>query len=134
MLTARKLEMLNGHATTVIRSADSRVFTAECECDCADAPVKIEATALCELLALERLRDLVLQEHGRIVMERAGWKCENCEAVGPLSADHIVARAHGRDDRVSNLRALDQACHDRRHRENNNPNVHRVDIARQSPL
>jgi 5-methylcytosine-specific restriction endonuclease McrA len=143
MLTARKLFHINGHETTVIVTDDLREHTARCVCDCARAPAIIEATALCAVLALERLRDLVLAEHGRIAMDKAGWKCQNCDRVTALSAHHKVFRSHGRDDTVGNLMALCSMCHALHHTEGTGrahlhrpevrgalPNVHRVDIAK----
>jgi 5-methylcytosine-specific restriction endonuclease McrA len=116
MLTPRKLALINGHETTVERSENNNHFIAQCACDCAKPEVIICASAFTEQLALERLRDLVLAEHGRIVMERAGWKCENCGVVAGLSAHHKIHRSQGRDDRCSNLQSSCTACHEREHR------------------
>lgn len=53
------------------------------------------------------------------VLERDGYKCRRCNAnlrgVFYREVHHIVARARGGSDHMSNLIALCKTCHDRIH-------------------
>ena len=124
MINASKFQRYNGHIPTVTKDPVTARYTAETVCNCGTGPVVISVSAPTERNVLEALLRGVLSEHGRIVMERAGWKCSACGRIAPLQADHIIPRSHGRDDRVTNLRALDDPCHRRRHGEK----VHPLDI------
>ena len=120
MLSTHRLEVQNGHATTVrhvFYEQEAPGFIAECVCNCGAYKITLSACGTTEQLALENLREMVYAEHSQIVFERAGWKCEDCGSVAPLTAHHQIFRSHGRDDRITNLRALDQRCHERRHKE-----------------
>ena len=69
---------------------------------------------------LKKLGQAIYEYHCQIVRERQEHRCLSCGGLFPLQVDHIVSRAQGRDDRVSNLRGLcagpqSNRCHDRRH-------------------
>ena len=116
MMSALKFERTNGHVPTIAFSRPTGLFRAETACECGGARVTLSSgNHRTESRALEELRDKVLSEHGRVAMARAGWKCEECGGVRPLSAHHRVFRSHGRDDRVENLKATDCICHEREH-------------------
>lgn len=70
--------------------------------------------------ACRQLIEAVYRIHCKIVDQRQGYKCAECERIAPLEHDHITARGMGganRDDRISNLRALCTRCHKERHGE-----------------
>ena len=116
MLSALTFESQNGHVPTLAFSGPTGFFRAEVVCECGGAPVTLSSGKhRTESKALEDLRDKVLAEHGRVVMERAGWKCQECGGVRALSAHHKVFRSHGRDDTVGNLFASCEPCHRRVH-------------------
>ena len=117
MMSLFKFETISGHVARFLRDA-AGMYVAECECACGKTLVTIRSQHChTESRALESLRDLVYSEHSFIVMNRDGWKCVFCGRSGGLQIDHIVSRAHGRDDRCSNLRSLCCGDHEQRHRE-----------------
>ncbi len=69
--------------------------------------------------ALKMLHDDVYWARGATVYQLQFGKCAMCGRrmmPGQYEIDHIKSRgAHGRDDRIENLRALDSECHRRRH-------------------
>ncbi len=74
-----------------------------------------DVRAVDEKDAAQKLVDLHWREVCKIVFRRAGYRCEDCAAIKPLSVHHIVFRSHGRRDTPSNLTALCCGCHERRH-------------------
>jgi len=116
MMSALKFEKQNGHVPTIALSRPTGLFRAETTCECGGARVTLSSGShRTESRALEDLRDKVLAEHGRVVMARADWKCEECGGVLPLSVHHKVFRSYERDDRVPNLKACCSPCHQREH-------------------
>ena len=116
MISALKFERINGHVPTISHSRSTGLCRAETACECGGAPVPLSSGwHRTESKVLEDLRDKVLAEHGRVAMERAGWKCQECGGVKPLSAHHKVFRSNGRDDTVQNLESVCRACHEREH-------------------
>ena len=115
-LTPARLEQLNGHLP-VVEHVEAIGYSAKCVCDCGSGPMHIwVGWYSSERRALESIRAKTLAEHGQIVMERAGWKCQNCGRSGcGLSAHHKQFRSHGRSDTVQNLMALCPACHEQSH-------------------
>jgi len=47
-------------------------------------------------------------------MREQDGRCLLCPSLGPLQLEHLVGRAHGRDDRPGNLRLLCARCHDKK--------------------
>ncbi len=52
----------------------------------------------------------------RRVLERDGWRCQNCGSSINLQIHHMKARSKCGDDAVSNLIALCASCHRLEHR------------------
>jgi 5-methylcytosine-specific restriction protein A len=52
----------------------------------------------------------------RLVLDRAGGRCERCGAVAD-DAHHLVARARGGADTLDNLEALCEDCHAEEHEQ-----------------
>lgn len=50
------------------------------------------------------------QAKKRLVKERDGFKCVNCNSREQLTIDHIVPKAEGGSDELSNLRTLCKGC------------------------
>ncbi len=51
------------------------------------------------------------------VIERDGWRCQNCGRLTGLQVHHIHARSHLGDDAEENLITLCAQCHEAVHRE-----------------
>lgn len=66
--------------------------------------------------ALEKLVDAVYKIHCEIVRRRQQFRCSGCSKLVGLSVHHRIFRSHGRDDRLSNLTALCNDCHERQHK------------------
>jgi hypothetical protein len=117
-LTAAKLEALSGHLPVVMYDKPLG-YSAKCVCNCGSVPMNIWVGFYhTEQRALESMRAKILSDHGWIVMERARWKCQNCDKAGAsLSAHHKIFRSHGRDDRVAALQALCLECHQAAHQQ-----------------
>jgi hypothetical protein len=129
MMSALKFERQNGHTPTVSLWRSTGLFRAETGCECGGARVKLSSDwHRTESKALEDLRDKVLSEHGRVAMARAGWKCEECGEVRPLSAHHRVFRSHDRNDRVENLKPTCRPDHEREHGPKGKSNIRPADI------
>lgn len=111
MLSKFRFERINGHEPTLVELKGQ--WRASCDCACGGNTLTLtsEGWAESESRALESLLAVVLSEHGRVAMDRAGWKCEKCSAIRGLSSHHKVFRSHSRNDRVDNLQALDPPCH-----------------------
>jgi 5-methylcytosine-specific restriction endonuclease McrA len=124
VLTPDKLEKMHGHAVSE-RTINGRSW-AECDCNCGNAAVVITAYGDNRKAALIMLRDSVLSHHRWVAMGRANWCCERCGRTRGLSGHHRVFRSHGRDDRVANLSALCEDCHEGAHRSKSA--VRRADI------
>jgi len=56
----------------------------------------------------------VSEELRELVLERAGRKCQACEATEALEIDHIVPVSQGGDGSESNLQALCRSCNRRK--------------------
>lgn len=116
MMNVRRFEGINGHPPEIIKSGSTGLCRAACVCDCSGRTIGLTTRYVRgESRALELLLSAVLQEHGRICMEKANWKCSNCGRTTGLSAHHKVFRSHGRDDRVQNLSSDCTDCHGRKH-------------------
>ena len=63
-----------------------------------------------ERVAYDRLRDAVL--------ERDGWRCQDCGRRSNLEVPHLRHRSQQGEDTAESLIALCAACHGQRHREN----------------
>lgn len=115
MISARRFENINGHVP-VVEAAEGGGYYACCECNCGAERVTIVAHSnVSERGALSSLLHEVLQHHGRIVMERAGWACERCRRIRPLSAHHRVRRSKQRSDLIPALEAICVECHAAEH-------------------
>jgi len=114
MITAERLQRINGHKVSLAYGGGQWYALAICHCSGGELR-PIQARHAAEYRVLELLRDEVLRVHGEIAMERAKWACEECGSVTGLSAHHRVFRSHQRDDRVENLMACCSPCHDRKH-------------------
>ena len=62
-----------------------------------------------------RIRGRQWERLRRLVLDAAGWRCEECGARGPLAVHHVVPLAAGGANETGNLRALCGACHNRAH-------------------
>lgn len=49
--------------------------------------------------------------------DRHGWRCFYCNAERPLTADHIIPRAHGGGDEASNLVPACRTCNSSRQKK-----------------
>ena len=49
------------------------------------------------------------------VLERDGWKCQNCGFRNNLHVHHIVYRSHNGEDTMENLITVCNLCHDEIH-------------------
>jgi hypothetical protein len=98
-------ERITGHEVRLSQVGSS--FNATCLCNCGKRASYLQACGPTESAALTSLVNMVYRHHSRVVVEKQRWRCAECGAKGvPLEIDHIVPRSKGRDDRVSNLRAL----------------------------
>jgi 5-methylcytosine-specific restriction endonuclease McrA len=52
----------------------------------------------------------------RRVLERDGWRCQNCGSTKDLHMHHIEKRSKLGDDDLDNLITLCATCHQRQHR------------------
>jgi hypothetical protein len=68
-----------------------------------------------ENVALHLLVEKVYRIHSALVRKRQGYRCAICGLRKPLTIDHDILRARGRDDRLSNLIGKCVACHDEKH-------------------
>ncbi len=129
-MTIKSFEAINGHVPIVTHDPKLGI-SAACVCDCGTEPMHCLASYYTsEDHALKELVKVVLLEHRQIVLMRANFHCQECGRSLALEVDHIVSRAHGRDDRVANLRALCREDHARRHQQK----VHPVDFSREERL
>jgi hypothetical protein len=118
MLSVTRFGSINGHTPTVTRNTDTGLYVAACWCDCGAVPVALQSRkAGSEQAALEHLLNLVLAEHGQIVLRAQNWAC-TCGSIQCLSVHHRVFRSHERDDRITNLVALCLPCHENAHGRN----------------
>ena len=115
-MSPEKFEKINGHEPFTGKSEKFAKSYAICVCKCSGTATTLAATGpfLKEGEALKALSDVVLKHHGKIVMERQGWKC-TCGKATWLSAHHKIFRSHERDDRVTNLLAQCNVCHRDQH-------------------
>ncbi len=72
-------------------------------------------------LNLQRLHEAVYHDRGRQKFEEQGGLCALCgkpmRGTEYTEIDHIKSRgSNGRDDTMTNLRVVDTACHEQRHR------------------
>jgi 5-methylcytosine-specific restriction endonuclease McrA len=51
----------------------------------------------------------------RRVLERDGWRCQNCGSAKDLQAHHLSKRSKLGDDALDNLITLCVACHQMQH-------------------
>ena len=51
----------------------------------------------------------------REILERDGWRCQECGSLQELEVHHMKFRSHGGSDVESNLVTLCHACHHRWH-------------------
>lgn len=68
-------------------------------------------TAVAEHRAARDLNQKIFNMNSQNAYERAGFKCEECGALGPLHPHHRVFRSHGVDNSVENIKALCARCH-----------------------
>jgi 5-methylcytosine-specific restriction endonuclease McrA len=59
----------------------------------------------------ERLRNREYEELRRNVIDRDGWRCQNCGARENLVVHHMRFRSHSGDDSEENLITLCNRCH-----------------------
>ncbi len=114
-MTKHRFKRINGHAPSTSYEKISDRWRAICCCECGTHQIILIMWGKTEDKALRALLDAVLKEHGRICMDKAGWKCEQCGSVCGLSAHHKVFRSRDRDDRVENLEALCVVDHFQEH-------------------
>ncbi len=50
------------------------------------------------------------------VLERDGWRCQQCGRRGNLEVHHVQRRSQQGDDVLDNLTTLCRNCHDSQHR------------------
>jgi 5-methylcytosine-specific restriction endonuclease McrA len=48
----------------------------------------------------------------KTILERDGWRCQNCGTRQRLDVHHIIPRARGGEDHERNLITLCRSCHD----------------------
>jgi 5-methylcytosine-specific restriction protein A len=53
----------------------------------------------------------------RQVLERDGWRCQDCGAAKALQVHHLRARSQLGGDFMQNLITLCASCHAKRHRQ-----------------
>ena len=104
LITVRKLEKISGHPVSVSRQGDQ--FAAAVACQCGDDLKIIWEAGRDEGKVLADLLQAIYKHHSLIVFNRSGWKCSECGRSSSLEIDHIIPRARGRSDAVSNLRPL----------------------------
>ena len=56
------------------------------------------------------------RELHRQVLERDGWRCQNCGSMQRLQVHHLKLRSHSGGDMERNLITLCAECHARIHR------------------
>ncbi|MDA2913595.1 HNH endonuclease [Acidobacteriia bacterium AH_259_A11_L15] len=59
----------------------------------------------------------------RQVLERDGWRCQNCGRSNELQIHHIISRSHLGNDREENLITLCANCHREFGRSPNRPSA-----------
>ncbi|MFQ5683613.1 MAG: HNH endonuclease [Candidatus Binatia bacterium] len=64
-----------------------------------------------------RLDSGAYQPLRRVVLERDGWRCQNCGLAANLHVHHIQPRSHLGDDLQQNLITLCASCHRDAHLE-----------------
>jgi 5-methylcytosine-specific restriction endonuclease McrA len=67
--------------------------------------------------ALEKLVSDNYQRVSKIVLERAGYRCQKCNKVRPLQVHHPDFRSHGRVDSLDTLVTRCAECHSEEHRQ-----------------
>ena len=63
-----------------------------------------------------RLEPEAYRQLCREVLERDGWRCQECERMDNLQVHHIQRRSHLGDDSAENLVTLCVSCHQEAHR------------------
>jgi len=56
-------------------------------------------------------KSLCTATRARVSLQRGEEQCEQCGATGKLEVDHIICRARGGTDDLSNLQLLCHRCH-----------------------
>jgi 5-methylcytosine-specific restriction endonuclease McrA len=56
----------------------------------------------------------------RQVLERDGWRCQNCGSMSNLEVHHMRFRSHSGPDSAENLITLCMACHGKAHGQPHN--------------
>lgn len=113
-MTASRVAVITGCEITVgADPAKPHYFVASAY----DGPTLVaQGRACCRpAAALSDLVEKVYRIRCEEVRRRAKWRCEKCQAIKPIQVHHIKLRSHGRDDRITNLRALCQGCHSSEH-------------------
>lgn len=110
-MTLNKAESITGYTIVRLDLDDGFYFEAH------DGPEKVCAVGgKTESEGLESLVRKVYLIHSEIVRKRQQYRCADCSKFPtPLQVHHKIFRSHGRDDRVSNLKALCPSCHERAH-------------------
>jgi 5-methylcytosine-specific restriction endonuclease McrA len=69
----------------------------------------------------------------RQVLERDGWRCQNCGSMRELQPHHLKFRSNAGNDAERNLITLCQACHSSVH--NSNPiSAHKISCDTRQPI
>jgi 5-methylcytosine-specific restriction endonuclease McrA len=61
----------------------------------------------------------------RQILQRDGWRCQNCGSLRQLEVHHLQPRGRSGEDREENLVTLCAACHRQGHEHPGTPLGHR---------
>lgn len=112
-MTLRKAEAITGYEIRRLDIDDGKGFYFEA----LDRGERVTAIGgKDEADALDKLVAEVYKIHCEIVRRRQGFRCSGCSKLKALSCHHKIFRSHGRDDRLSNLTALCNDCHEMQHK------------------
>ena len=64
-----------------------------------------------------RLDATSYRELQRQVLERDGWRCQNCGTMHNLQVHHLKFRSHSGGDEEQNLITLCAGCHEQMHQK-----------------
>ena len=109
MMSVRKAERISGHE---VSTCFDQSWYAAAICNCTGRETPVQGHGKTEDESLRDLVENVYKRHGEIVRRRQKYRCHECQGLHPLQTHHQDRRSKGRNDRISNLRALCPTCHE----------------------
>ena len=106
-MTIKRAQRLTGYEIRRLRPERDSVTVGAFD----DAGLVAKANGRVEWMALRTLVERVYALHGRISMERHGWRCARCRSRRPLQIHHRKYRSHGGTHEVDNLEPVCWDCH-----------------------